>query len=166
MVSRWAKFWLLHVCRWCQALSGSYFLNGLTITAKQYWTDGWWWWWWYQSLTAHQHQTQQTTCSRWYDHEWLKADYKPESSIHINTKRVIQCQNRCKLHHKSKQSSPEKNAMVKQVQSPRQKSKNCTVWEHSLSGKVWTKYPTRLDTQGAPRWGCSQIVVKYHCINW
>ncbi len=23
-----------------------------------------------------------TTCSRWYDHEWLKADYKPDSSIH------------------------------------------------------------------------------------
>ncbi len=24
-----------------------------------------------------------TTCSRWYDHEWLKADYKPDSSIHL-----------------------------------------------------------------------------------
>ncbi len=23
-----------------------------------------------------------TTCSRWYDHEWLKADYKSDSSIH------------------------------------------------------------------------------------
>ncbi len=23
-----------------------------------------------------------TTGSRWYDHEWLKADYKPDSSIH------------------------------------------------------------------------------------
>ncbi len=33
-------------------------------------------------------------------------------------------------------------------------SKNCTVWEHSLSGKVWTKCPTRPDTQGAPRGGC------------
>ncbi len=22
------------------------------------------------------------TCSRWYDHKWLKADYKPDSSIH------------------------------------------------------------------------------------
>ncbi len=22
------------------------------------------------------------TCSRWYDHEWLKADYKPDLSIH------------------------------------------------------------------------------------
>ncbi len=26
-----------------------------------------------------------TTCSRWYDHEWLKADYKPDSSIHPGT---------------------------------------------------------------------------------
>ncbi len=34
-------------------------------------------------------------------------------------------------------------------------SKHCTVWEHSLSGKVWTKCPTRPDTQGAPRGGCS-----------
>ncbi len=34
-------------------------------------------------------------------------------------------------------------------------SKNCTVWEHSLSGQVWTKCPTRPDTQGAPRGGCS-----------
>ncbi len=34
-------------------------------------------------------------------------------------------------------------------------SKNCTVWEHSLSGQVWTKFPTRHDTQGAPRGGCS-----------
>ncbi len=33
-------------------------------------------------------------------------------------------------------------------------SKNCTVWEHSLSGQVWTKCP-RPDTQGAPRGGCS-----------
>ncbi len=24
-----------------------------------------------------------TTCSRWYDHEWLKADYKPDSSINV-----------------------------------------------------------------------------------
>ena len=23
-----------------------------------------------------------TTCSRWYDYEWLKADYNPDSSIH------------------------------------------------------------------------------------
>ena len=23
-----------------------------------------------------------TTCSRWYDHEWLKAGYKPDSSIY------------------------------------------------------------------------------------
>ena len=34
-------------------------------------------------------------------------------------------------------------------------SKNCTVWEHLLSGQVWTKCPTRPDTQGAPREGCS-----------
>ncbi len=34
-------------------------------------------------------------------------------------------------------------------------SKNCTGWEHSLSGQVWTKCPTRPDTQGAPRGGCS-----------
>ncbi len=34
-------------------------------------------------------------------------------------------------------------------------SKNCTVWEHSLSGQIWTKCPTRPDTQGAPRGGCS-----------
>ncbi len=34
-------------------------------------------------------------------------------------------------------------------------SKNCTVWEHSLSGQVWTKCLTRPDTQGAPRGGCS-----------
>ncbi len=34
-------------------------------------------------------------------------------------------------------------------------SKNCTVWEHSLSGQVWTKCPTRPDTQGAPQGGCS-----------
>ncbi len=27
-------------------------------------------------------------------------------------------------------------------------SKNCTVWEHSLSGQVWAKCPTRPDTQG------------------
>ncbi len=24
-----------------------------------------------------------TTYSRWYDHDWLKADYKPDSSIHL-----------------------------------------------------------------------------------
>ncbi len=30
-------------------------------------------------------------------------------------------------------------------------SKNCTVWEHSLSSQVWTKCPTRPDTQGAPQ---------------
>ncbi len=35
------------------------------------------------------------------------------------------------------------------------RSKNCTVWEHSLSGQAWTKYPSRPDTQGAPRGGCS-----------
>ncbi len=34
-------------------------------------------------------------------------------------------------------------------------SKNCTVREHSRSGQVWTKCPTRPDTQGAPRGGCS-----------
>ncbi len=34
-------------------------------------------------------------------------------------------------------------------------SKNCTVWEHLLSGQVWTKCQTRPDTQGAPRGGCS-----------
>ncbi len=34
-------------------------------------------------------------------------------------------------------------------------SKNCTVWEHSLSGQVWAKCPTRPDTRGAPRGGCS-----------
>ena len=34
-------------------------------------------------------------------------------------------------------------------------SKHCTVWEHSLSGQVWTKCPTRPDTQAAPRGGCS-----------
>ena len=42
------------------------------------------------------------------------------------------------------QSPLEKNVVVLQ-------SKNCTVWEHSLSGQVWTKCP-RPDTQGAP-WG-------------
>ncbi len=34
-------------------------------------------------------------------------------------------------------------------------SKNCTVWEHLLSGQIWTKCPTKPDTQGAPRGGCS-----------
>ncbi len=34
-------------------------------------------------------------------------------------------------------------------------SKNCTVWEHVLSGQVWTKCPTRPDTQGVPQGGCS-----------
>ncbi len=34
-------------------------------------------------------------------------------------------------------------------------TKNCTVWEHSLSSQVWTKCPTRPDTQGVPRGGCS-----------
>ncbi len=34
------------------------------------------------SLTATNTYTP-TTCSRWYDHEWLKADYKPDSSIHL-----------------------------------------------------------------------------------
>ncbi len=41
---------------------------------------------------------------------------------------------RCKL------SPLEKNVMVLQ-------SKNCTVWEHSLSGQVWTKCPTRPDNR-------------------
>ncbi len=27
-----------------------------------------------------------TCCSRWYDHEWLKADYKPDSPTHILVK--------------------------------------------------------------------------------
>ncbi len=35
-------------------------------------------------------------------------------------------------------------------------SRNCTVWEHSLSGQVWTKCPTRPDTHGAPQGGCVQ----------
>ncbi len=34
-------------------------------------------------------------------------------------------------------------------------SKNWTVWEHLLSGQVWTKCPTSPDTQGVPRGGCS-----------
>ncbi len=32
---------------------------------------------------------------------------------HINTKRVIQCQNRCELSYESKQTPPEMYAMVK-----------------------------------------------------
>ncbi len=43
---------------------------------------------------------------------------------HINTKRVIQCQNRCKLSYESKQSPPEMYAMVKLMQSPRQNVKS------------------------------------------
>ncbi len=30
-----------------------------------------------------------------------------------------------------------------------------TLWEHLLSGQVWTKCPTRPDTQGVPQGGCS-----------
>ncbi len=41
------------------------------------------------------------------------------------------------------------------VNSSRYIYKHCTVWEHSLSGQVWTKCPTRPDTQGVPRGGCS-----------
>ncbi len=40
-------------------------------------------------------------------------------------------------------------------------SKNCNVWEHSsLSTQAWTKCPTRPDTQGAPRGGCSHFKKK------
>ncbi len=38
------------------------------------------------------------------------------------------------------------------------------MWECSLSGQVWTKCPTRPDTQGAPRGGCSHA--PHHPINW
>ncbi len=43
-------------------------------------------------------------------------------------------------------------------------SKNCNVWEHSLSGQVWTKCLTRPDTQGAPRGGCSLQIMGCHHI--
>ncbi len=44
-----------------------------------------------------------------------------------------------------------KNVMVLQSEDC---TKNCTAWEHSLSGLVWTECPTRPHTQGAPRGGC------------
>ncbi len=35
---------------------------------------------WVTKLTRiHLHTPPNPTCSRWYDHEWLKADYKPDS---------------------------------------------------------------------------------------
>ncbi len=36
---------------------------------------------------------------------------------------------------------------------------------NSLSGQVWTKCPTRPDTQGAPRGGCSHVV-QWHYQIW
>ncbi len=44
-------------------------------------------------------------------------------------------------------------------------SKNCTVWEHSLSGPVWTKCPTRSDTQGA-RHGEAALCTPIFTIEW
>ncbi len=36
-----------------------------------------------QAITfLHLHTPPNPTCSRWYDHEWLKADYKPDSPTH------------------------------------------------------------------------------------
>ncbi len=32
-----------------------------------------------KSPRTHLHTPPNPTCSRWYDHEWLKADYKPDS---------------------------------------------------------------------------------------
>ena len=32
-----------------------------------------------KSPRIHMHAPPNPTCSRWYDHEWLKADYKPDS---------------------------------------------------------------------------------------
>ncbi len=32
-----------------------------------------------KSPRIHLHTSPNPTCSRWYDHEWLKADYKPDS---------------------------------------------------------------------------------------
>ncbi len=36
-----------------------------------------------KSPHLHLHTPPNPTGSRWYDHEWLKADYKPDSSIHL-----------------------------------------------------------------------------------
>ena len=35
-----------------------------------------------KSPHLHLHTPPNATCSPWYDHEWLKADYKPDSFIH------------------------------------------------------------------------------------
>ncbi len=36
-----------------------------------------------KSPRIHLHTPPNPTCSRWYDHEWLKADYKPDSPPHL-----------------------------------------------------------------------------------
>ncbi len=69
--------------------------------------NGWWmvrWWWWWggsrivewgcgdvllTNLRWHLHTPPNPTCSRWYDHEWLKADYKPDSPTHPPTSGVF-----------------------------------------------------------------------------
>ncbi len=37
-----------------------------------------------KSPRIHLHTPPNPTCSRWYDHEWLKADYKPDSPTHLS----------------------------------------------------------------------------------
>ncbi len=61
-----------------------------------------------------------------------------------------------KGHIVPKRVSPlEKNVMVLQT-------KNCTVWEHSLSGQVWTKCLTRPDIQG-PWHADTRFTTDHHC---
>ncbi len=59
-------------------------------------------------------------------------------------------------------------SVIESIQRRRQfkslQSKNCTVWEHLLSGQVGTKCPTRPDTQGAPWGGCSHAPLPHWVI--
>ena len=52
-------------------------------------------------------------------------------------------------------SQQEKNVFFFLALQSENCTKNCNVWEHSLSGQVWTKCPKRPDTQSAPRGSCS-----------
>ncbi len=45
----------------------------------------------------HLHTPPNPTCSRWYDHEWLKADYKPDSPTHPTTTMLLVYCNHSKM---------------------------------------------------------------------
>ncbi len=76
---------------------------------------------------------------------------------HVNGRRrhddnsECECYQSLTAHQHQKGHTMPKQVITFQRQFKSLQFKHCTVWEHSLSGQVWTKCPTRPDTQATGR---------------